>query len=249
MRTFRWLRLSCSPQRRVRRPNAQGRRYGFRTFGDYFAPRQLVAMTTFSDLVQEALELAKRDALGIGIPDDGKALSAAGAGPIAYSQAISVYLACALSRLASYNNTICHWNMRGGSVGGIFSRQAIAMSWDYIEVNPLEKMSGNWAGGIEWICDVLNEFVLAKTTGSAEQADASRQEVSTGKIISTDLPTTITSATLICRTSSTSGYAVHCVTSSLTCLLLLPHPRPRSWSPHRTDMALEKRPKRSFSPE
>ena len=32
----------------------KGRRYGFRTFGDYFTPRQLVALTTFSDLVTEA---------------------------------------------------------------------------------------------------------------------------------------------------------------------------------------------------
>ncbi len=37
--------------------NAQGRRYGFHTFKDYFTPRQLVALTTFSDLVQEARAL------------------------------------------------------------------------------------------------------------------------------------------------------------------------------------------------
>jgi putative DNA methylase len=162
--------------------------YGLTKWGDLFTPRQLVSLTTFSDLLSEAEDKIRRDALHSGIPDDSKGLSADGTGTTAYSQAVLVYLACALSRLASYNNTICHWNMRGGSVGGIFSRQAIAMSWDYIEVNPLEKMSGNWAGGIEWVCDVLNEFVLAKVTGTAEQADASRQEVSIGKIVSTDPP-------------------------------------------------------------
>ena len=46
--------------------------YGWTTFGDLFTPRQLVALTTFSDLVQEARERVKRDAIAAGLPDDGK---------------------------------------------------------------------------------------------------------------------------------------------------------------------------------
>jgi putative DNA methylase len=162
--------------------------YGMKRWRDLFTPRQLVAATTFSELVQEARELVKRDAIAARLPDDGKLLAVGGMGATAYSDAIAVYLGCALSRLASYNNTICHWNMRGGSVGGIFSRHAIPMSWDYIEINPLEKMSGNWAGGIEWVCDVLSELVPRKTIGLAEQADAGSQTLSNGKIVSTDPP-------------------------------------------------------------
>jgi putative DNA methylase len=161
--------------------------YGLTKWGNLFTPRQLVALTTFSDLISEVGEKIRRNQVDTGIHDD-EGLAANGTGPTAYSQAISVYLSCALSRLASYNNTMCHWNMKGGSVGGIFSRQAIAMSWDYIEVNPLEKMSGNWAGAIEWVCDVLDDLVLANTFGSAEQADAGKQELSNGKIVSTDPP-------------------------------------------------------------
>lgn len=44
--------------------NAQGRRYCFKTFSDYFTPRQLVALTTFSDLVAEAREKVLADAMG-----------------------------------------------------------------------------------------------------------------------------------------------------------------------------------------
>ena len=162
--------------------------YGMTMWSDLFTARQLVALETFSDLVEEARERVMGDALAAGLPDDGKPLGDQGTGPIAYSQAVSVYLGCALSRLTSYNNTICHWNMIGGSVGQIFARQAIPMSWDYIEVNPLEKMSGNWAGGVEWVGDVLSEFVSVKTTGHAQQLDARKQEGSVGKIISTDPP-------------------------------------------------------------
>src|SRR5690606_5124591 len=60
--------------------NAQGRIYGFKVFGDYFTPRQLVALTTFSDLVGEAIARVKADALAAGMPDDGRGLDAGGTG-------------------------------------------------------------------------------------------------------------------------------------------------------------------------
>ena len=54
--------------------------YGLTKCGDLFTARQLVALTTFSDLVQEARERVKRDALAAGLPDDGKPLAAGGTG-------------------------------------------------------------------------------------------------------------------------------------------------------------------------
>ena len=39
--------------------------YGMKSYGDLFTPRQLVALTTFSDLVQEAREKAIADAKGL----------------------------------------------------------------------------------------------------------------------------------------------------------------------------------------
>ena len=162
--------------------------YGLSRWSDLFTPRQLVALSTFSDLVQEARERVERDALTAGLPDNGRPLAADGAGPTAYSQAISIYLGCVLSRMASYNNTFCVWNMKGGSVAQIFARQAISMSWDYIEVNPLEKMSGNWAGSVEWVGDVLRELISGNAMGFAYQVDATRQQMSTAKVVSTDPP-------------------------------------------------------------
>ena len=41
--------------------NAQGRRYGFETFKDYYLPRQLVALSTFSDLLQDLREEVAAD--------------------------------------------------------------------------------------------------------------------------------------------------------------------------------------------
>ena len=74
--------------------------YGMTTFGDLFTARQLVALTTFSDLVAEAREHVQRDAVAAAIPDDGVPLREGGAGATAYAEAVAVYLAVALSRLA-----------------------------------------------------------------------------------------------------------------------------------------------------
>jgi len=162
--------------------------YGFTKWSDLFTSRQLAAVTTFSDLVQEARARVKSDALAAGLPHDECGLNDGGTGIQAYSEAVSVYLGCALSRLATYNNTFCVWNMKGGSVAQIFARQAIPMSWDYIEINPLEKMSGNWAGGVEWVSDVL-ERLTSQIICHATQEDAtSPGHRPTLAVVSTDPP-------------------------------------------------------------
>jgi putative DNA methylase len=161
--------------------------YGLNTFGELFTDRQLVTMTTFSDLVAEAQQLIRRDAVAAGLPDDDTPLIDGGLGACAYAEAVCVYLSCALSRMASYNNSICHWNMVGGSVAQIFSRHSIPMSWDFIEVNGLAKMSGNWDGGVEWVAETV-ETLGRQPSGLAIQLDARLQEHSAQHFISTDPP-------------------------------------------------------------
>jgi putative DNA methylase len=162
--------------------------YGMTQWSDLFTPRQLVALTTFCDLVQEARDRVTGDALTAGLSDDRKPLHDGGTGATAYAEAVSVYLGCALSRLASYNNTICHWNMKGGSVAQIFSRQSVPMSWDFIEISPLQKMSGNWTGGVEWVSDVFANLEVSMRPGLSIQADASSQIISCDRLVSTDPP-------------------------------------------------------------
>ena len=82
-----------APSRGTWGSNAQGRHYGFRTFGDYFTDRQLVALTTFSNLATEARERICADAVIAGMPDDGAPLREGGTGATAYAEAVGVYLA------------------------------------------------------------------------------------------------------------------------------------------------------------
>jgi putative DNA methylase len=90
--------------------NAQGRRYCFKTFVDYFSPRRLIALTTFSDLVMEVWEKVRRDAHAIGLANDGKSLQSGGYGVVSYADAVATYLGCVCSRAANYSATICVWS-------------------------------------------------------------------------------------------------------------------------------------------
>jgi putative DNA methylase len=72
--------------------------YGMFTWGDAFTPRQLVAMTTFCDLVTPAREQIHMDAHAAGLPDDDVLLRDDGYGALAYAEAVSVYLAMGLGK-------------------------------------------------------------------------------------------------------------------------------------------------------
>jgi putative DNA methylase len=161
--------------------------YGLMTFGDLFTPRQLVALTTFSDLVQEARERARQDAIAAGMPDDGKGLNDGGAGSTAYGEAVGVYLAFAVDKVADRNSTVCAWASLREHARNTFGRQAIPMVWDFAESNPLSDSSGNFEGGIHSIVTGFGGIVPT-VLGCAVQADAQSQTVSNGKIISTDPP-------------------------------------------------------------
>ena len=177
------------PSRGTWASNAQGRRYGFRTFGDYFTPRQLVALTTFSNLVQEAREQVRRHALAAGVPDDGKALRDGGDVATAYAEAVGVYLAMALDKVADRGSTLGRWDPTPTQSGIIntFSRQALPMTWDFAEANPLGAASGNYRSAVDLVAKALL-CASAETCGHASQGGAGTQLISIEKIVSTDPP-------------------------------------------------------------
>lgn len=130
--------------------------YGLDTFGKLFTPRQLVALTTFSDMVGEAQERVRRDAA----IDDRNAKG--------YADAVATYLAFTISRLADRSSTICTWDVREGQgresgVRNVFARQAIPMSWDYAEANPLSEIAASMKSAIGRVADVLMRLPLRET--------------------------------------------------------------------------------------
>ena len=161
--------------------------YGLTTYGDLFTPRQLVALTTFSDLVKEALEHIRQDAVDAGLSDDAIPLRDGGTGATAYGEAIGVYLACAQSRISQYWSNITSWHNGGEKLQPVFGRQAIPMVWDFSEGNPYSDSTGNFQGSVDWVGKCIQSF-LGKGHAQSIAADASNQTFSYGKVVSTDPP-------------------------------------------------------------
>jgi putative DNA methylase len=161
--------------------------YGLMTFADLFTPRQLVALTAFSDLVQEARERVQRDALAAGLPDDPKPLRDGGTGATAYAEAVGVYLGLGISRLADAQNSLCQWGPGANQTQHLFRRQAVPMVWDYAESSVFSGAAGDLVTSLGSMCRVLDQLGTGPC-GTSTHADAQNQFLSTGKAISTDPP-------------------------------------------------------------
>lgn len=160
--------------------------YGLSKFGDLFTPRQLVALNTFSDLVGEAREKIRADAVNSGMADDGRGLDVGGDGATAYADAIATYMALATDKSADYNSTICGWISGGETLRSTFGRQAIPMVWDYCEANITGEATGSFASVISQMEKAL-ALAPAVSGGRIIQFDAQRVSIE-HKVVSTDPP-------------------------------------------------------------
>lgn len=161
--------------------------YGISTFADLFTNRQLTALTTFSQLIKEAQQQAEADALEAGWEDDKIPLNKGGAGALAYSQAISVYLAFLIDKLADRSSSICSWDNGYVKIRNTFGRQAIPMSWDYAEGNPFSDSTGSVDSIIGWLTKCLLS-IPAEAFGEAKQWSAQNDCGLRQIMISTDPP-------------------------------------------------------------
>lgn len=166
--------------------------YGMESFDQLYTRRQLITLATFSELVQEAIVRCRTDAIASGVPDDHVPLDAGGKNATAYSEAIGVYLALVMDRVADYNSVLCTWHVGGPTTGtksrNTFSRQALPMSWDFLEVNPLSEQSGSVANSLDYATKSIDGFKLALPAGIAVHADAATSSLSRAKVVSTDPP-------------------------------------------------------------
>lgn len=118
--------------------------FGITSYADLFTARQLLMLTTFSDLVREVQDIAASDALAAGMSATGGSLADGGNGALAYGQAIGVYLSLVVDKMVDYNSSMCSWRTVGANIRSTFGRQAIPMVWTFAEGNPFSSVSGNF---------------------------------------------------------------------------------------------------------
>ena len=161
--------------------------YGMKTFADLFTDRQLMALTTFSDLVGEARERVRQDAIDAGMPDDGTRLQDGGNGVMGYAEAVRVYLGMAVSKLSDAQSSLCRWKASMTQSIGTFGRQALPMVWDFSEANTFGGMAGDLITSLTNMMKVVDQLP-SSVLCSSQQVDAVSQTDSVDKLVSTDPP-------------------------------------------------------------
>jgi len=161
--------------------------YGMAEWSDLLTPRQLCAMTTLSDLVQPARKRVNRDASTADMPDDNKPLAGGGTGAAAYADAVAIYLALAMDKVADYNSSLVLWSPTRDQVKTTFSRQALPMTWDFAETNVFANAAGDIAVSLDGICRTLATCGLG-SDGHGYACDSQTQAISLHKVVSTDPP-------------------------------------------------------------
>ena len=144
--------------------------YGMTKFTDLFTNRQLVALTTLSDLVGVARAQ---------VTADGASSS--------YADAVATYIGLTVSRTADLMNSIVTWSSSRDQARNLFARQAIPLVWDYVEVNPFGGAAGDVGVGLDTAVKALQNVAEFGRPAVVEQADAGSRTYR-NVLISTDPP-------------------------------------------------------------
>ncbi|MFM8474803.1 MAG: DUF1156 domain-containing protein [Planctomycetaceae bacterium] len=149
-------------------------RYGMLSHSALFSRRQLLALSTFSDLI--------RKLVGDQRPHEFAAEDQAAA--------VATYLSFALCKAANYWSSLCSWYVGLEKMVSTFGLPTLSMVWDFAEANPFSDSSGNWSLGVEQAAAGIENLFPVATPGSVTQADATQHPMACAgsPIISTDPP-------------------------------------------------------------
>ena len=133
-------------------------RYGMVEWADLFTDRQLVALSTFSELLSELRPVVEQDARAADLVDDGIPLRDGGCGVTAFADAVITYLSFVIDRCSDIWANLVSWQPGGEKIGHVFERQALPMVWDYAETNPFSSFRGNWLGQLNLVRRTLHRL-------------------------------------------------------------------------------------------
>lgn len=151
--------------------------YGIKEWHSLFTDRQLCAMTTFCDLVSEAVEHVRIDALAAGLDDATE-----------YARAVAVYLGLTSSKAGRFTTTLATWRADENKLSRAFTRNDLPMTWDFAETNPFSGTGGDLAGLAEGTAAVLDTAPAAPTGESIQWNACEANSANVARVISTDPP-------------------------------------------------------------
>ncbi len=155
----------------VKHRNFQTPGYGMGRLEELFTTRQLVALTTFSSLLDEVWKQVAEDAISASMHDDRVRFREGGSGAVAYADAVVTYLAFVINKSADFNSTISSWDSKNIKIRNVFARQAIPMTWDFAECNILGRRVGSFVSQLRSLRKAIEALPVAEE-GYVAQLDA-----------------------------------------------------------------------------
>ena len=146
-------------------------RWGMRTWGDVFTPRQTLALATFAKHSRAAVDVLRKDHAEL-------------------AEVVGAYLAVALDRLADRSSGICTWTLDYDQIRNTFARFALPMTWDLAECVPLAEVSGGYPGQLELVAKYVAS--AAATTGSPSAPNILRESALRNSTSLVDLDAVVT---------------------------------------------------------
>ncbi len=146
-------------------------RIGCETFGDLFNTRQLLSISTIFNIIQKLENELKEHEPGL-------------------ATALKTVFALIANRGVYQNNSLARWEGTRATIKGAFSKQALAIVWDYAEANPFSGGSGDWDSSVEWILKYIDGNCIASAEGVAIKSSATDKFLppETADILFTDPP-------------------------------------------------------------
>ena len=132
--------------------------YGMTQWKELFNPRQQLALITFLEKIKGVYERVRADCVEIGADERGWDTDA-------LTKAVVGYLAIILDTIAEKNTSLSRWFNHREGVSGTFSRQALPMMWDYVEVNPFSGSTGDWSISTEWLLRFIATTAYSSNNG------------------------------------------------------------------------------------
>jgi putative DNA methylase len=146
--------------------------YGMFKHRDLFTKRQLVALTTFCDLIADVRTQIMRDSES----------------HTEYADAVVTYLGLGVSKLADYNCSNVTWSQSRDQAAHAFTKQTVSVVWDFCEVHPFAGAAGDLNITLRGISKALQELGPSHTPGHVSQINAEAVSTVADIVFSTDPP-------------------------------------------------------------
>jgi len=129
--------------------------YGLTQWGNYFNPRQLLALVTFGKWVRAAHEEILRQTSD---PD--------------FARAVTTYLALAVDKIANWLSCLSRWEVTWQMPKEALTGHRLAMVFDYAEGNPLTEDVASWAKALGYLDQSLRLVSSIRVSGNALNGSA-----------------------------------------------------------------------------